>query len=80
MCRKFRTLEECKARYKAVTVDGSVWRVKQKYLWWWIFVERPLLSFPLDSVVFEYPTQAEAEEACERFARADYTAQSAAWQ
>jgi hypothetical protein len=62
-----------------VTVDGSVWRVKQKCLWWWTFVER-ILALPLDSsVVFEFATQAEADAACERFAQADYRAQPAAW-
>jgi hypothetical protein len=86
MCKRFRTLEQCKMRYRAVTVDGSVWRVKQRGLFGWSFVctERVGfnndLTFSLTDRPTTFPTQQDAQAAIDRWAQQDYTAQPAAWQ
>ncbi len=88
MCRKFRTLEQCKTRYRPVTVDRSVWRVKQRG--WlgigWTFVEQEQIeSSNSFTVIFvdkpaTFPTQQEALAAIDKWAQADYIAQPGAWQ
>ena len=86
MCRKFRTLEQCRARYKPVTVDGSVWRVRRRGLFGWSFMitEQVESSNSFTSIFADkpatFPTQQEALAAIDKWAQADYTAQPAAWQ
>lgn len=85
MCRRFRTLEQCKAQYKTVTVDGSVWRVRRRGLFGWSFVLTEQVETTTFGIFFadkpaSFPTQQEALAAIDKWAQADYTAQPAAWQ
>ena len=93
MFRKFRTLEECKARYKAVTVDRSVYRVKQRGFLGlsWSFVYTELMhteqveSNNSFTITFAdkpatFHTEQEAKTAIDKWADSDYRSQPAAWQ
>lgn len=86
MCKRFRTLEQCKAQYRAVTVDGSVWRVKKRGLFSWSFVlTKQVESSNGFTTIFAdkpatFPTQLDAQTAINKWAEQDYCAQPAAWQ